>query len=468
MSPSRFTRRQRKILVILGFGVLVVFGLLGYSVFATLRQPLPISASPLPASPAVSPLTTATMDSPTTSPMPTPTRVVPLSQIQNARAVREIGRIVAEVRDIAPLEQIPVSFPTEHEMTLFLLQQYQEEQPQQRLRLYATLGLVPPLDPPPLPDVAAQSAHISSWYLADGQQILLVAGRGPASPEDEQALVHSLAHALLDRQFDLESLAPCRDTIDATMALHALVEGDAVLTTARYAGLGTDEAALQELARAAGQAEEPTYGPLADDATFDRIRLFSHQHGVRLAASLYAQGDWAALDRAYGYPPCSTEQIMHPERYLSAEPVQDVILPDLGTVLGEDWTPVRRDTLGEFLIGLHLAQALEDDQAARAAADGWAGDTFALWESEEGEKLLAWRIVWDNRDEAAAFEQSYSLLVPRFRTPPLIATVPLSSLPGQLWTGPAGGAYMSRAGRMVTIIWGPDTDTVLAIAEAMP
>ena len=471
MSRPGFTPRQRLVLVLMGTAVVLVFGLLAYTVVTTLRQqPVPLPTTAL-RSPPTTPPSATEMPTPTATPSPlppTPTRPVPLSQIQSARAVREVERILAEVRELPPVEQMPVTFPTEHEVAIFLLQRYQETQPQQRLPLYAALGLIPPLDPLPLPDVAAQAAHVSALYLPAGRQIMLVAGRGPATPEDELGLVHALAHALQDQAFDVEDLLPCRPTLDAALALEALLEGDAVLTTARYAGVAADPGEVDRLARMAADAEAPTYAALEGEPAFERLRLFPYADGAQLAGALYTAGGWQAVNRAYAYPPCSTEQVLHPEKYQARESVQEIAVPDLGGVLGEEWTQVQRDTLGELLIGLHLAAYLEDDGLAWSAADGWAGDTFSLWENEQGKRVLVWRTVWDNREEAEAFERAYGLLIPRFRTPPLIGTEPPFGLPGRFWEGPAGAAYLVRAGRVVSVVWGPDGERVTAVARELP
>jgi len=468
VSRSRFTRRQRLVLALMSVAIVVVFGLLGFSVVVTMRQMSPTTPSALSnLSPLRTPVTTTTI-APTITPPPTATRPVPLSQLQNARAVREIGAIVAEVRDLPLVEQIPVTFPTEHEMAIFLLQQYQEEQPQQVLNLYAALGIISPLEPPPLPDAAAQAAQISSLYLPVGRQIMMVAGRGPASPDDELELVRALAHALQDQEFGLENLVPCEPTFDAAMALQALVEGDSVLTTALYGGLESDPEEVDRLAQTAADAEEPAYAPLAENTVFAQLRLFPYREGARLAAALYAEGGWREVNRAYARPPCSTEQVLHPERYLEGEPVETVTLPDLGPSLGEGWVLTRSETLGELLVGLHLAAYLEDDGKAWDGADGWAGDTFRLWQDEEGEQLLVWRIAWDDLAEAKDFEQTYALVPPRFRVPPLIAAETPFGLPGRFWEGPAGAAYLTRAGRVVTVVWGPDAERVAAAAQALP
>lgn len=478
-----FTPKQRRILLGMALAVVAVFGMFAYTVTTTLRQmatisPLPSPEFPLPgpsATSAPSPSETAPPASPT--PVPTPTRAVPLSQIQSARAVHEVARILAGVRELPPVEQFPVTFPSEREIALYLLQRYGEIQPQEALGLYGLLGLIPRIDPLPLPDVTAQAGRTFSIYAPAGRQILLVGGRGPATPDDELALVHTLAHALQDNAFGLGDGAEpprvpltttCRLTADSALALRGLLEGDAVLTAARYAGVHADPQEMDRLADLAMGAEEPTYAPLVGVSTFEAIRRFPYRAGAHFAAVLYAGGGWGAINRAYASPPCTTQEILHPKRYLNRRPPLEPFVPSLTPVLGKDWVLARQDTVGEFLIGLHLAGYLDDDDRARRAADGWAGDTFTLWRGPEGREVVVWRLVWETRDEAVEFARAYALLVPRFRNPPLIATAPPLGLQGQFWAGPAGAAYLFRVGRAVTIIWGPDLETIARIVPDLP
>ncbi len=481
-----FTPRQRLILTLMATAVVVVFGLFGYVVVTTTRQMAALSPLPSPqgpTSPVASPTTPGTVPpEPSASPTvaPTPTRAVPLSQIQSARAVHEVARILARVRDLPPVEQFPVSFPSEREIALYLLQRYGDIRPQEALALYGLLGLTPRLNPLPLPDVTGQAARVFSLYAPAGRQILLVAGRGPATPDDELALVHTLAHALQDNGFGLGPdaepprvplAAACRPTTDAALALRALLEGDAVLTTARYAGVDADPQELDRLADLATGAEEPAYAPLANVSTFEAIRRFPYREGARFVAAIFADGGWDAVNRAYAAPPCSTREVLHPcgaGCQPALHPPLEPAVPDLAPVLGKGWSLTRRDTVGEFLVGLHLAAYLDDDEAARRAADGWAGDTFTLWTDGTGREVIVWRLAWESREEAVEFERAYTLLVPRFRTPPPIATDPPLGLKGRFWSGPAGAAYLYRTGRVVTVVWGPDLETVAAVVPGLP
>jgi hypothetical protein len=385
--------------------------------------------------------------------------------------VQEVGQIVAELRDLPPIGQIPVTFPTLHEVSVALLQRYQEEQPQEELALYALLRMIPELEPVPLPDVGSQATSISSYYVAQEEQISIVTGRGPTTPEDELGLVHALVNALQDNRYDLETLTPCRDTTDASLALRALVEGDAVLVTALYAGIESGNDETERVARLVVAAEAPGYSQLEDSEAMARLRLFPYLDGARLVEELYEVGGWSGVERAYARVPCSTEQVLHPDIYLEREAAQDVAVPDLGATLGESWVASRRDTLGELIIGLHLASNLDDDGYAWDAASGWAGDSLAVWEhTKETGRLVAWRTAWDSLEDARSFESAYARMAPRLAIPPMIAADPPAGMPGRYWEGAVGAAYLERAGRVVTIVWGTGAgaDVTTLAAQVMP
>jgi hypothetical protein len=112
--------------------------------------------------------------------------------------------------------------------------------------------------------------------------------------------------------------------------------------------------------------------------------------------SLVVHGGWADVDRAWGRPSLTTEQVLHPDKFWSSEPGLTVPTPSfasLGTV-SEVWTDVR----GELGLILVLASAVPRAAAADAAR-GWGGDVVAVARTPTVE-VLAWRIRYD--DEASA------------------------------------------------------------------
>jgi hypothetical protein len=86
--------------------------------------------------------------------------------------------------------------------------------------------------------------------------------------------------------------------------------------------------------------------------------MFPYMSGMEFAQSLFDRGGWDAIDAAYANPPVSTEQILHPDRYPADQPVT-VELPDLQSVLGDGWTELYTNVLGEWYTYLILSQNID-------------------------------------------------------------------------------------------------------------
>lgn len=135
---------------------------------------------------------------------------------------------------------------------------------------------------------------------------------------------------------------------------------------------------------------------------------FTYGQGEAFVAALRDEGGWDAVDAAYADPPVSTEQILHPEKYFGArDDPTPVALPDPAAALGDGWTLVHENALGELQTAVLLANQEASGfgplpEAAAAAAAGWDGDRYALWTDGQAE-VLVWRSVWDGDAEAAEF-----------------------------------------------------------------
>jgi hypothetical protein len=104
--------------------------------------------------------------------------------------------------------------------------------------------------------------------------------------------------------------------------------------------------------------------------------------------------------------PQSTEQILHPEKYLVRDEPQDITMPDLESALGAGWSQLDSDVLGELSIRIYLETFIAQPVAAVAAA-GWDGDRYLYLKNAEGEKLLALRSTWDSDSDAEEFFDAY-------------------------------------------------------------
>src|SRR5205085_6086849 len=79
-------------------------------------------------------------------------------------------------------------------------------------------------------------------------------------------------------------------------------------------------------------------GPLTESATY-----FPYEEGVAFAALLYQNGGWDAVDAAFKNPPRSTEQVLHPDRYIGGDAPKPIALPALQL---NGWHRITEDTLG--------------------------------------------------------------------------------------------------------------------------
>lgn len=189
------------------------------------------------------------------------------------------------------------------------------------------------------------------------------------------------------------------------MAALSLVEGDAVLLQTNYmlSGLTKDE--LQALLIESEEAESRQFENAPEFIKEDL--LFPYLEGFTFAMTRFGNGGWQSVNQMYDDLPQSTEQILHPEKYVGErdEP-QEVTLPDLATVLGSGWTRLDTDVLGELYVRIYLDTHVVE-ATSKAAAAGWDGDRYAYLKNDAGDGLLVWESVWDSQSDAREFFEAY-------------------------------------------------------------
>jgi hypothetical protein len=134
---------------------------------------------------------------------------------------------------------------------------------------------------------------------------------------------------------------------------------------------------------------------------------FPYVGGLAFVQSLYENGGFAAVDQAWQNLPQSTEQILHPDRYLAGDTPQIVALEPLTSTLGNGWQLVDEDSLGEFYLREYLSQQIDDNQL-ETAATGWGGDRYAVyWNEEEESTVMVLKLRWDTPADAEEFAAAY-------------------------------------------------------------
>jgi len=234
------------------------------------------------------------------------------------------------------------------------------------------------------------------------------------SPLSEQRMVmaHELTHALEDQHFQIEAwLRAARPNDDAELARDAVLEGSAMVAMIDYLMLGTGRS-LKDLPEF-----DPSMliGDLGSTPTLQHAPpflkdtlIFPYLGGLTFSAAILKDSGWSGLPGLFEKPPVSTQQILHPGLYRSGRSSQSVALPSLEKLLGNNWSLLDENVMGEFGWKEVLKQFL-DDTRAKSLAASWAGDRYALYEERNSKRMvLVTRLRLDSEEHATRFSGQYS------------------------------------------------------------
>ncbi|MBW2457787.1 MAG: hypothetical protein JRI68_25000, partial [Deltaproteobacteria bacterium] len=264
-------------------------------------------------------------------------------------------------------------------------------------------------------------------------------------------VVHELAHALQHEHFG--SLEPAVFSEDSWLASRALVEGDARLISMLYISEqdGYPKGRVLHMLASRTFLGEIVDDPLSALPPAVGARLsFEYWEGAAFVATLVRTGGMKLLDRAFAQPPSTTEQVLHPAKYLAGEQGVELAPPKVP----RGYRSLGSGTRGELLIRLMAERCLSADKA-QAVAAGWGGDAFVLANNGRGAHALLWRTVWDTAADAKQFMSA------------------LASRPA-CWTAPSeegravGSAHWARRqGRQVALARGLDEGLRKSVVRRM-
>lgn len=321
-------------------------------------------------------------------------------------AFDRIARATSRYRELPIKKDIREGYLSKEQLKVRLRKDFDEEYPAAEARaderVLRAFGLIPEGTDLRKLYLDLYGEQIAGFYEPETDEMYIISSGGALNALEETTYAHEVVHALQDQHYDLEKLRkPFEDkNDDSLLAVTALVEGDAELTRGLYVRNDADLAAkIAEI-----RASELPSSRILETAPpiISRSLIFPYESGAIFNVSLWQKGGWDAVDRAYGDPPISTEQILHPEKYADQrdEPT-DITLPNLAPALGSGWKRLEENLFGEFQTAV-LLEGEEGAGDARQAAEGWDGDRFALYANGERD-VVAWRSAWDGEQDAEQF-----------------------------------------------------------------
>jgi hypothetical protein len=294
--------------------------------------------------------------------------------------------------------------------------------------------------------------QIAGYYDPETKELVVISDDGGLSAVDKVTMSHEVVHALQDQHFDLAAVDSLATNADQEFAITSLIEGDATTGMSLYM---FEYLPPDELADVFSDSLAAPDTPVYDNAPrYIREGLvFPYESGGEFVNAIFSQGDFEAVNEAFANPPMSTEQILHPEKYLQEldEPAP-VELPDIAGQLGEGWEGIYGDVLGEWDLRIML-----DENGARdadAAAAGWDGSWFDVYKSGD-QAISVMRTVWDTDDDATEFNDA------------LMQTFEGYEQAGDLWSGEGRFFGVATNGTTVTLVSGTDQDAVTAAMAAV-
>jgi hypothetical protein len=356
------------------------------------------------------------------SPQPLPSaQVAATSNPEFLKAADEVLVQMSKLLDLPIKEPLKKSLRSKQEIRDYLVREEKEDRSDKERyadsKTLEAFGLVPkdfPLDAfmldvltdqvAGLYDPKAKEFYIADWIPAD---------------EQREVMSHELTHALEDQSFHIDPwIKAARPNDDAELARESVSEGSALAAmvdyTMRDQNVGVRDLPDVSLIIRTGAVAEMDKDPkLSKAPSYIRDELlFPYLAGTGFSQEfLKAHSGWKDLHLIFENPPVSTQQIIHPDLYLSNVKPEAVVLPDWKNLTPEDWKLLEENVLGEFGLGEVLKQFLGQERADMTSS-AWKGDRYAIFENDKNKKIsLVFRLALDNSDDAARFFGQYSELL---------------------------------------------------------
>lgn len=253
--------------------------------------------------------------------------------------------------------------------------------------------------------------------------------------------------------------------MDRAMALNAVIQGDAQLTTQYYIQSLIDrgELNIETILNITGRST--SLDPNLPSIFLDELN-FPAEAGTRFVRELYEETNtWRLVNLLYERLPLSTEQILHPTLYLLYEVPHVIELAPMDEFWEaqalniEGWRLAHDRSLGEFYLRQHLGLFLDPENVDVAAA-GWGGDRFMIYDNDRDERVLVWRLSWDSQQDFSEFNDIY----PQFLDTWLASTADVLPNGVRCWLA-TRNTCMLALGEDLLIAQAPTYDMAINIIE---
>jgi hypothetical protein len=391
-------------------------------------------------------------------------------------AVDEIREEVAKVRGLPWKKRVPAAMLSREELLANLEKMMKEELDEEEyakdLKILRRLGMLSEKDDPMEMMKRYLGKGIQGYYDPEKDHFFMIDG---LSVEGQRPVIfHELTHALDDQYIDIEALTKAYETDEDRMfAFKCTIEGCAEHARVLYEGMHPEIAEAYD--KEEGEQAQEQLEAIKDLPAYLLLPTQLHyQAGLAFVKRAVGDDFAGGMARLYADMPVSQEQILHPDRYLSATrdlPHKIVWSPGLAAAGGERCKLLEDDTMGELDLGLWLdhhigktggkldlegiAEGRLMAAKAKQASVGWDGARIAFLEAD-GRPLTVLVVgVWDTERDAKEAGEAMVLAIQRQYK--ASDTWTLAEKDGVLradWTGGNGAGRAEVVGTKVFLVDG--------------
>jgi hypothetical protein len=189
---------------------------------------------------------------------------------------------------------------------------------------------------------------------------------------------------------------------------------------------------------------------------------------MQWVGEIYKRSGWQGVTRAYTDLPESSEQILHPEKYLARETPVRLTLADISSRLGKGWKRTKEDVNGEWGFYLILKAFLDSEPDARNASAGWGGDRYDVYEGPDARTALVMSTAWDSERDAIEFFTAYGKRTAKRYGVDGVISRPSDGVERELFQPTSGAVLIERRGNRVLVLEGiPQRSTAELLVQTL-
>lgn len=323
---------------------------------------------------------------------------------------------VQEIRNLKAKKIVNVGIKDSKELNSYLGKMFKDEYKESDIRNdYLTLyhfGLIKKDTDLKKLFLNLYSEQIAGFYDNKSRELYVIDNPKLSELESQIVISHELIHAVQDQYFDLTKLLTQNKNQDAILARMSLVEGEAMLGSVEYISKTLVADGLNSLKALTGLFKNPIGSNTNQESLKNtpgfiiEQMMFPYTSGMKFASFVKEHyNGWDNFSQVYKSPPLSTEQIIHPEKYIAGEKPIEVKINEK-IINDKNFTFLKKDTFGEFFLYNYFLEYLDENESEKASY-GWGGDISALYADKNNNSIFIYKSAWDSQKDAQEFFELY-------------------------------------------------------------